>query len=97
MTLLIDANFKNLVYSEGVAQSRSVKKVFSEISQNSQETPVPEFFFLIKKRLRYRCFPVNFAKFLRTPFVIEDLRGCFCVLAIPLRNFKFRKKKEVHC
>ena len=24
---------------------------------------------LFKKRLRYRCFPVNFAKFLRTPFL----------------------------
>ena len=24
--------------------------------------------FLLKKRLWYRCFPVNFAKFLRTPF-----------------------------
>ena len=24
---------------------------------------------LLKKRLRYRCFPLNFAKFLRTPFL----------------------------
>ena len=24
---------------------------------------------LLKKRLRHRCFPVNFAKFLRTPFL----------------------------
>ena len=29
---------------------------------------------LLKKSLRYRCFPVNFAKFLRTPFIIEHLR-----------------------
>ena len=29
---------------------------------------------LSKKRLWYRCFPVNFAKFLRTPFVTEHLR-----------------------
>ena len=26
---------------------------------------------LFKKRLWYRCFPVSFAKFLRTPFLIE--------------------------
>ena len=26
-----------------------------------------------KKRLWYRCFPVNFAKFLKTPFFIEHL------------------------
>ena len=29
---------------------------------------------LLKKRLWHRCFPVNFAKFLRTPFFIEHLR-----------------------
>ena len=28
---------------------------------------------LFKKRLWHRCFPVNFAKFLRTPFFIEHL------------------------
>ena len=28
---------------------------------------------LLKKRLWHRCFPVNFAKFLRTPFFTEDL------------------------
>ena len=29
---------------------------------------------LLKKRLWHRCFPVNFAKFLRTPFLTELLR-----------------------
>ena len=29
---------------------------------------------LFKKRLWHRCFPVNFAKFLRTPFFTEHLR-----------------------
>ena len=39
---------------------------------------------LLKKSLWYKCFPVNFAKFIRTPFFIEQLRwlllfgGCFC-------------------
>ena len=28
---------------------------------------------LLKKRLRHRCFPVNFEKLLRTPFLIEQL------------------------
>ena len=27
-----------------------------------------------KKRLQYRCFPVKFAKFLRTPFSTEHLQ-----------------------
>ena len=49
------------------------------MSQNSQETPLPEFLFkvglspskkiILKKRPWHRCFPVNFAKFLRTPFL----------------------------
>ena len=45
------------------------KKVLLEISQNSREKPVPESLFLIKKRLWHRYFPVNFVKFLRTPFL----------------------------
>ena len=46
----------------------SVKKVFSEISQNSHENTCPWVFFatLLKKRPWHRCFPVNFVKFLRT-------------------------------
>ena len=61
----------------------SVKKIFSEISQNSQESSCARVSFLIKeetlaqvfrpatlfkKRPWHRCFPVNFVKFLRTPF-----------------------------
>ena len=47
---------------------------------------------LLKKRLWYTCYPVNFAKFLRTPFLIEHLPWLllFTDDAIPLRNFKFR-------
>ena len=53
--------------------------MFLEILQNSQEKTCARVSFLIKlglrpatllkKRLRYRCFLVNFAKFLRTPFL----------------------------
>ena len=54
-----------------------VKKVFIEISQNSQENTCararPQASNLLKKKLCYRCFPVNFAKFLRTPFLTEHL------------------------
>ena len=34
---------------------------------------------LLKKRLWHRCFPVNFAKFLRTPFLHNTSSGCFCI------------------
>ena len=32
---------------------------------------------LLKKRLWHKCFPVNFVKFLRTPFFIEHLWWLF--------------------
>ena len=75
--------FDFVFYIQAVAQRCSVRKVFLEISQNSQENTCARFSFLIKlqtpatllkKRLWHRCFPVNFAKFLRTPFLTEHLR-----------------------
>ena len=60
---------------EAVDQSCSVKKVFLKISQKSQERKRlrdPET--SLKKKLRQRCFPVNFAEFLRTASFIEYLR-----------------------
>ena len=50
-----------------------------KICKIHRKTPIPEGFFnkvaglrpatLFKKRLCHRFFPVNFAKFLRTPFL----------------------------
>ena len=64
------------------------KKVFLEISLNSQKNTCARPCFnkvaglrpvtLLKKRLYRRCFPVNFAKLLRTPFLTEHLWCCFC-------------------
>ena len=62
----------------------SVKKVFLEIWQNSQENTCARVSFfnkvaglrpatLLKKRLWHRSFPVNYAKFLKIPFFIEHL------------------------
>ena len=60
----------------------SVKKMFLEISQNSQENTCARISLLIKlqastlfkKSLWHRCFPVNFSKFLRTPFLQNTSR-----------------------
>ena len=70
------------LFSEAVARRCSVKKVFLEISQNSQENNCVRVSFLIKlqsllkKRLWHCCFPVNFAKFLRIPFLTKTSGGC---------------------
>ena len=57
-------------------QRSSIKNVFLEISQNSQESTCARVSFfnialqtLLKKRLWHRCFPENFVKFLRTSFL----------------------------
>ena len=60
----------------------SVKKVFLEISQNSQGNTCARI-SLFKKRPWGRCFPVNFAKFLRTPF-LQNTSGR---LLLKLSNF----------
>ena len=61
--------------TEAVAQRCSVKKDFLKVLQNSQENTCTRLkpSTLLKKRLWHRCFPVNFAKFLRTPFFTEHL------------------------
>ena len=80
--------FTNLVNGLVINRSShlrySVKKVFLEISQNSQTNQLClSLFFnkvaglrpatLLKKRHGHRCFPVNFVKFIRTPFYIEHV------------------------
>ena len=71
-------------FTEAVAQRCSVKKVFLEISQNSEENTCARISLLIKLQtfrpatslkeiLWHRCFLMNFAKFLRTPFFTEHL------------------------
>ena len=51
------------------------KKMFLKILQNSQENTCARVSFLIKLQW-HRCFPVNFAKFLRT-FLQDTSGGCF--------------------
>ena len=78
----------------------SVKGVFLEISQKSQENTCVRVSFLIncmpqacnfiKKEALVQCFPVNFAKFLRTPFLQNTSRRLLLtfkrVLNTPLLN-----------
>ena len=87
--------FINFEPSEGVVWRCSAEKVFLEISQNSQQSTCARVSFfnkvaglrratLLKKRLWHRCFPVNSAKFLRTPSLTEHLR--WLLLNLTLRS-----------
>ena len=72
---------------EAAVQRCSVKKVFLAISQNlMEETCAKASFsqacnFIKKKRPWHKCFPVNFVKFLRTPFLTEHLRWLLLVIS----------------
>ena len=75
-------NFHFRKETEATTEGVLLKKVLLKISQYSQEKSCARVSFLIKlqasllkkdttlleKKLWYRCFPVNFAKFLRSPF-----------------------------
>ena len=104
--LYINMNLKSYFKqnSEAVVQRCSVKKVFLEISQNSQENTCARVSFLIKlqdsglrtatllkKRLWHRCFPVNFVKFLRTPFLQNTSSGCFSNFTLYFNVLKTEK------
>ena len=55
---------------------------------------------LLKKRLWHRCFPVNFVKFLRTPFFQNTSGGCFHSQSYFARcsgNKRRRKQQPEEC
>ena len=45
---------------------------------------------LLKKRFWYRCFPVNFSKFLKTPSITKHLR--WLLLKTPVNQLIFREE-----
>ena len=76
--------------SEEVANRRYVKKkllkIFAKFTEKQLRQSLffnkaagmrPEACNFSKKRLWRRCFPVNFAKFIRTPFLQNTSGGCF--------------------
>ena len=75
--------------SEAVVRSCSVRKSFLEISQNSLENACARVLFL-KKRPWHRCFPVSFAKFLRTSFLTEHFRWLLLAFQSESALYSFR-------
>ena len=50
----------------------------------------------LKKRLWHRCFPVNFAKFLRTPFLLDD-SSVLLTYSVPMFPFYFIVFQSTNC
>ena len=68
----LETNFKEeeQINSRRMSQKRCLKQ--ETVTQRCSINKVISTLF--KKRLWYRCFPMNFAKFLGTPFLTEHLR-----------------------
>ena len=74
-------------YRSSLPRDVFCKKVFLNISQNSQENTYVTVSFLIKLQARpvtlfknklwHWCFPVNFVRFLRIPFLLSISSSCF--------------------
>ena len=90
---------KYIPITEAATRGVLCKKVFLEISQNSQENTCGRVSFLInlqarpatllKKRRWHRYFPVNFAKFLRTTFLQNfSVRLLLQLKSLQLKTFK---------
>ena len=82
---------------KAVAQRCFVKNVFIKISQNSQENTAVSLFFnkvrdsglqLFWKRDWHRCFPVYFAKRLRTRFLTDHLWWLLLNIIVTFQNIQ---------
>ena len=110
---LVDILYLEFLSQEAVVHRCFVKRVFLKTSQNSQEnTSLRVSFFLrpeilLKKRIWHRCFPRNFAKFLRTTSPTEHLRWLLLFLTMPKKycmwmnsnftgNQSWNKSKHFH-
>ena len=72
---------------EAVARSCSIKRCCQKFRKILRKTPVPESQSLkpgtlLKKRLWHNYFPVNFAKFLGTPFLQNTSGSPLLVLTL---------------
>ena len=73
----MECTFLFFKVTETVARRCSVKKMFFENLQNSQENTCAGVSFLIKLQAWHMCFPVNFEKFWKHLFLKNTSDGCF--------------------
>ena len=74
-------NWRKLLWSDNSCVNQPVDSI-----RQYQARPAT----LLKTRLWHRCFPVNFAKFLRTPFLQNTSSGCFCSMYTVNKKMKMK-------
>ena len=84
--------------AEAATKAIQWKKVFLEISENSKENTnaSAQSSNFIKKRLWYKCFPVNFLKFLRKPF-LQNTSGRLLFQLLYWKQSKLKAPLDTKC
>ena len=94
------------ISSEAVVwRCSATKNIFENFAKFTGKHLGQSFFFnkvaglrpatLVKRRLWHRFFPVNFAKFLRTPFIIEHLWWQLLSIILYLSQSTIEEKKQL--
>ena len=73
-------SWDNMAFLCGISLFPEKKALFFSILQKQSSRGALCPATLLKKRLWRRCFPMNFVKFLRTPFLIGHLRWLLLIL-----------------
>ena len=69
---------------------RQTGKQINFLRENELRPPSPRPVTLLKKGLQHKCFPVEFAKFLITPFITEHLWRLLLVIVITVSISVYR-------
>ena len=81
--ILLQKQPPEVIYKKGVLENFTKftgKHLCQSLFFNKVAGPGPRPATLLKKRLWHRCFPVNFVKFPRTPFLTEHLQWLLLLL-----------------
>ena len=87
--MLIDGSYAifQMFISEAIVRRCFIKRCSSKIRKIHRKTLLaeslqPQACNFIKKETLTQVFPLNFAKFLRTPFLQNTSDGCFCHICL---------------
>ena len=84
--------FAYVVQINRFLKKRNIHRKTPALESLFNKVLVLQVYNLIKRKLQQRCFPVNIAKFLRTPFFIEHLRWLLLPFTTSFWNYYWKKR-----